>query len=355
MVIHALEDQRRGNKLGEIRVGTTLKNQDGSAGRPISLEKFRITTKLERIANKVADLFGGSPTPTTLRDGEKTIEVLTETADLPVTVLPREAIMVQFRELWKGGICQRRCDSIKEFISQSPCKCPADEDERRQAVKDGDACKDVTRLSLMLPDVALGTWRFVTGSINAALELSDSTDVLEAAKDQNIWLPATFSVRQRVEKKLENGKPTTKKFVVCSLVPDHSPREIASGQIASGFMGSLPSPTSLALESGSTTCDDTVPALEAQHSVDALASSFQKNEIRRRQSTLPPPKKVEFDNWLRNEMKVKGRSSWAHMLASDVPDVVRKLDLLTGQRTPGAWDEDDEVIDAEIVHEGTGS
>jgi hypothetical protein len=353
MAIEALKKQRRGTKAGEIRLGTR-----DAKGNPISLESFRLTTKWERVAERVAETFGGKPEWTRLANGEKTIEVMTETANLPVLVPPFDAFISQFREMWGNGFCARRCDSITEEKSGEPCVCPVDDFERKQLAAKGKACKDVTRLQLMLPRISTGVWKVVTGSGNAAVELSDSTDLLGAAADQGIWLPATARLDRRTEKYLIDGQTKTFKFPVLALLPDHSPEQILSGELGSGIAAALPSPTSLALESGRQNSETTALPADSRHSGDELASAFQKAEIRERVKDLLPPDRVAFDKWIANEKRAGGVHSMPELRASEVVSIIRKLDMLSGIRTPGAWEADEgpadadaEIVDAEIVEE----
>ncbi len=352
MPIIPLESQKRGHKIGEIRFGAMVPKSGGGV-RPGSLETIRLTTKWANVAEAAAAKFGGVATPTKLLNNEPTIEVLTTVTQLPVLVPPGEAVITQWREMWGKGYCDRRCDGVTEQLTQSPCICPADDQERVALAKEGKACKDTTRLSVMLPDLpGFGVWKVESKGWNAAVEMIDNADLLTAARDRNVFLPATLRLDPRQEKKKRNGKIETFRYVVPVLMVDNSLREIASGQVGSGIVAALPSSEMVALGTGQQNCASTATALPS-HSDDEMASAGQKSAIRARMGLLSPATKATFDRWIQNEKKAGGIHSFVELRASEVETIMSKLDVLDPDNAPPEWDDDDIAVDAEIIETGS--
>lgn len=243
-----LDIQRRGQQIGRIRIGekvlTGKKNTNGDPiSRPSRLDTFRLTTGSRLAAEAVAALLGGEVKPWENRQ----FEVITERSEIAVVVPPRDQVISQHYEMWSKGGCQRRCDSVTEKLSGKPCLCPQPEDstdpddvarastERAELAKKNppEGCKAVTRLNVMIPDLpGLGVWRLDTGSFYAAVEMGDSAELLEMARDHEVFLPAVLRIDQRT--RVANGQ--TKKYPVPVLEVTATFRQIATGELLSGGM-----------------------------------------------------------------------------------------------------------------------
>jgi hypothetical protein len=238
-----LDIQRRGIPIGRIRLGQKVLVRGKVT--PVKLGTFRLTSPSEDAIREAAEKLGGDPRP-----WERQWEVLTPLAKLYVLIPPRDAIVSQWYEMWNKGGCLRRCDSQRERISGGECLCPhaadpgnADEVaamalQRHELAKRGSACKIATRISLMIPDLSgIGVWRLDTGSFYAAGEVGDIAATLEVARSQNLFLPATATIQQRV--RVADGRATT--YPVPVLQALNTFREIASGQLgARGIDGQMP-------------------------------------------------------------------------------------------------------------------
>lgn len=202
--------QKRGRKIGEIRIGAQVETKSGKKA-PAKLDAFRFTTKSESIAEAVANLFGGEAQATELLNGDKTFEVFTNVTELPVMVPPGDQVISQWNELWLKGGKQRQCDGVTEQLTQEACKCPFDTEQRNAMAAKGQACKPVTRLNVMLPDLPdLGVWLISSNGYNAAVELGGTADVLAAARDSGVIIPAKLRLEQR--QSVKAGQ--TRKFAV---------------------------------------------------------------------------------------------------------------------------------------------
>ena len=250
-----LDIQRRGQQIGRIRIGqqvaTGKKNTDGSDKmRPAKLDTFRFTTASRVTADAIAGLYGGE-----VRDWQRgQFEVITGKSEIGVTVPPRDEVISQWYEMWNKGGCLRRCDSRRDQISDGPCLCPHSDDPlneaavaqaaRRRAemakLNPPQACKLVTRISLMIPDLpGLGVFRLDSGSYYAASEIGDAALLMQAARDQGTLLPAILRIEQR--QRVAGGQ--TKNYPVPVLEVLATFRQIVSGELeAGGIAGQLPPP-----------------------------------------------------------------------------------------------------------------
>ena len=169
-----------------------------------------------------------------------------------MTVPPRDEVVSQWYEMWTAGGCQRRCDSQHEQISDGPCKCPhaedpSDADEvarmalERAALHKADpskACGLVTRINVMIPDLpGLGVFRLDTGSYYAAVEIGDTAQLMQMARDKGVFLPAMLRIEQR--QRVAGGQ--TKKYPVPVLEVLATFRDLATGAIGqAGIAAQLP-------------------------------------------------------------------------------------------------------------------
>lgn len=241
-----LDIQRRGQQIGRLRIGQQVQAANGKM-RPAKLDTFRFTTQSRHAADAIAELYGG-----TVQDWNNEFEVITSKSAIGVTVPPRDQVVSQWYEMWSKGGCQRRCDSQIEQISGEPCLCPHAEDptdlvavENAAQERSGlagmnppKACKPVTRISVMIPDLpGLGVFRLDTGSYYTAVEIGDAAELLQVARDRGVFLPAVLRIEQR--QRVAEGK--TKKFPVPVLEVLATFRQIASGALeAGGITAQLP-------------------------------------------------------------------------------------------------------------------
>jgi hypothetical protein len=175
-------------ELGRIRTGQRVQAQSGRL-RPDKLETFKFTSPIEHLIVEVAALYGGEPGPYVSEGVRgKQFQVVTDTNTIPV-YLPQQRID-PFYERWAGGVCTRRCDSIRDSIHDAPCDCDSDPEER--------ICKPTTRLNVMLADVpGLGQWRLETHSVYAAMEMTQLAGLLGAV---SMPIPGRLVLESRLRK-----------------------------------------------------------------------------------------------------------------------------------------------------------
>jgi hypothetical protein len=194
-----LDRQRRGVVLGSIRIGTTVKSE--GKVRPVKLDTFRLTSPDRAKVDAASALYGGEVKPwqPQERRGGQQYEVVTTVDRLPVRVPPGEPVEQSY-ELWNGRpvVRQRLCDGFLDRMSGGPCRCPSDLMERRDSATFGNACKPVTRLSLILADLpGLGIWTLTSTGDYAADELASVAEMLRQSAAAGIMLPATLRLEQR--------------------------------------------------------------------------------------------------------------------------------------------------------------
>lgn len=190
-----LDLQRQFRELGRIRLGAKKGN------RPIKLDTFRLTSPTRDLLDRAAVIYGGGVSPWKNGSDGDAFELITERDSLDIIVPPGQTLS-QWNEMWGGGGCIRRCDSQREWISGSPCLCPADPADRNELAAKGQACKPTTRLSVALPSLPdLGTWLLVSHGYYAAVELAGTYELLAASSDHGRMIPAILAIDHRTIKR----------------------------------------------------------------------------------------------------------------------------------------------------------
>lgn len=200
--------QRRMREVGRIRIGIQVESRGGKM-RPEKLTTFRITSRTRELIDAAAQVYGGEVAQWANPSTGPEFEVITTTDRINVVVPPGQSLS-QWYELWSAGGCERRCDG-ERMTNDEACLCPSDPDERRSqaAALKPTACKPVTRLSVLLPDLPdFGVFRLETHGYYAAVEMSGISAVLEEASRQGVFIPARLRLEQR-EKRVP-GQATQK-------------------------------------------------------------------------------------------------------------------------------------------------
>lgn len=216
-----LDLQQRMMEKGRIRLGqkvTGVTRAGKNYTRPAKLETFKLTSSDQATVAAAADLYGGQVEP--FNQGE--YGVVTDAVALNVILVPGEMGWSQWREMWGNKVCHRRCDGVRETISDGPCQCPADPAERAAQAARGQACKDTTRLSVMLPDLpGLGLWRLESHGYYAATELAGTIAILSMLAPGTLVRGRLLAEQREVVRFDAEGQPRTNKFVVPVLdLPD---------------------------------------------------------------------------------------------------------------------------------------
>lgn len=224
-----LDLQQRITERGRIRLGTKVDGtrRDGSTyTRPAKSRTFLISshdrTVVETAAAEWADTAGQ------VEPFDAGFRVDTGRTELDVILPPEMMAFSQWREMWGNGYCARRCDGQRETISDGPCLCPADHEERRVLAAKGKACKDTTRLSVMLPDLpGFGLWRVESHGFYAATELAGAVQAVTHLAPNTLVRARLTAAAREVVRFDADGQPKTHKFVVPTLdLPDVRLREL---------------------------------------------------------------------------------------------------------------------------------
>jgi len=203
-----LEQQQRYRELGRLRMGEKAISQKSGKEFPKKLLNWRVTSSSRPLLEAIADLYGGEVVPwdDAPQEGENW-QVTTESNRLHIALPPGD-VLSQYWELWSGGGCKRRCDGFDQLLVARKCSCPKDLNERAEqaSAKPPAACKPVTRLGVLLPDVPdIGVWRLESHGYNAAVELHSTYKILQAVLDRGLVVEAFLRIDPRTAKK--EGKP----------------------------------------------------------------------------------------------------------------------------------------------------
>ncbi|SCF42454.1 hypothetical protein GA0070618_6662 [Micromonospora echinospora] len=142
--------------------------------RPMSLEKWRVTTGDPAVAAAIVDLFGSerdSKPQAWETKGEDNLEVFTSAPRVKIILDGPKAIR-QEMVLWGRNTAIRRCDGVEQIgvdaddkAKGSPCECPAGYQDRKDAAKSGRGCAPSITTYFALADAPdLGRFKFNSGS-----------------------------------------------------------------------------------------------------------------------------------------------------------------------------------------------
>lgn len=237
--------QKAYRQVGRIRTG-----DKSDKGVPHKLESFRLTSASRDVMDAAAVLYGGAVTDWKDAPTPGQYELYTDTDVISVLVPPGQ-VLSQWNEMWSGGGCKRRCDGVTEQLTDSPCMCPEDVDERHKLAQAGKACHIVTRLSVMIPDLPdFGIWRLESKGFYAAVEIGGTMAILEKATAQGVILPAQLRLEQRSVKR---GGQNLKYAVPVLEMPETTTRQLLAGlgmipeAEPAAPVAALPAPTSFAM------------------------------------------------------------------------------------------------------------
>ena len=183
-------------------------------GRPVALSSWRITSGDPEVLGLVAKSFGGE-----VEKWETTTEhdhqVLTEANTLNV-----ELISVQSNfALWgRANKPIRTCDGVsQQDEAKSPCACPSDTKEHKDAAKAGTACSPSIRALVRLSDHPdLGMFRYVSGSWQLAQSIGP---IEEAVSEASGPLKATIHL-EKVEWETKQGQSRAFTKPVITLIDE---------------------------------------------------------------------------------------------------------------------------------------
>jgi hypothetical protein len=225
-----LDIQKRARELGRIRIGQVQPTASGKT-RPAKLDRFRVTSHSRPLIESVAALYGGTATEWQPQGGGPAgWEVLTDATRLPILVPPQP--ISQYLEHWSKGGCARRCDGVRELLSDKACLCGPDPSNR--------LCKPTTRLNVVLREVeGIGVFRLETHGYYAAVELPMAAELLASAGN---YIQGYLGLEERVIKR--DGE--TRRFMVPTIDIAMTPQQLLAGggapaaQLDSGQRAALP-------------------------------------------------------------------------------------------------------------------
>jgi hypothetical protein len=185
-----IDTQRRVAEIGRIRLGELVASVDGK--RPRALHKFRFTSPKRDVLEKIVAEYGGEVRPWRSPAGDEW-EVVSDTREVAVAILPADIGFSQWWELWDASGCVRRCDGFTESRGDEPRPCLCMAEGKRQ-------CSATTRLTVILPAFDVwGAWRMDTTSYYASGELRTAIEfALQLAARTNGLAYGTLRIEDRV-------------------------------------------------------------------------------------------------------------------------------------------------------------
>lgn len=229
-----IERQRRLYEVGIIRIGEKRTAKSGKE-YPATRDTFRLTSANKLALEEAQKAYGGELRPWEGHPGE--FELLTEAARIKVIFSTKPEgeegdmqSLSQWWERWAGNTCTHRCDgcTAKVWVAtgeknskgqpihihgQTPCVCDHEAEDFKELQAKGRACKLISRVSVILPEVpALGLWRLNTSSDSFDAEVTGLLDLIE-----QLGLTGLISMYMSIdwrEKRTGSGEDTSKFAVV---------------------------------------------------------------------------------------------------------------------------------------------
>ena len=185
-----IDIQRRHASVFRIRLGDQGVTASGKSFPQKLTNAIRVTAANEAVCQAFVNVYGGEVKPWNA-EGRNEFEAYLPTTSLSILVLPGQSLQ-QWWEKYKRSVCVSRCDGEKDTKTKKACTCPPDIDDR---MADKNACKPMTRVNVLCPDVAVvGSGALVTHSLIAAETLPQSIAVAEAALSRGLMVPARLRV-----------------------------------------------------------------------------------------------------------------------------------------------------------------
>lgn len=196
-------------ELGRIRIG-----EKGAKGQPVKSETFILTSASRDLLEQAAALYGGQVAAWDDGPEQGLWRVKTTVDTLPIIIPPSLEPYSQWYEMWSGGGCQRRCDGLREMISDRVCLCrqEAGQPVGAELTRDDRKCKPTTRINVMLHQVGdLGVWRLETHGFYASREMPGTLNLLRSAAERGEFLEGRLRIEHRSRKVPGEG---TRRYIV---------------------------------------------------------------------------------------------------------------------------------------------
>lgn len=161
------------DQVGRFRSGLVVGKM------PQALSEWRVTTDDQDVADRIADLFGGTPSEWDTEKADN-IEIMTEAKSVKILIEGPKALR-QRMALYGNGGAIHVCDGAY-FISGHPeeeevgdaCGCPRDLQTRKEKAKKGTGPKpDITFWFRLVDEPDLGVFMFKTGSWSILPDLEE--------------------------------------------------------------------------------------------------------------------------------------------------------------------------------------
>ena len=164
--------------VGRFRSGTQIN------GRPLALEKWRVTTGDPEVADRIVELLGSendAEPQTWETKGEDNLEVFTVAEQVKIIIDDPEAIRQEMILWGRNNTAIRRCDGVEQkgVDKDDPakgkgCECPQSFADRKEAARKGTGCQpSISAAFRLADDPELGKFRFTSGSWSLVRDIVD--------------------------------------------------------------------------------------------------------------------------------------------------------------------------------------
>lgn len=248
-----------------------------------AIPTWRATSSDEEAIRQIAAVYGGTPAPWVDAPTAGQWEVITEASELHIVLPPDPLQGSPVYELWSGGGCQRRCDGNVAQVPVSagddawteevPCVC---------ATEGALACKPITRLSVILPDVRFGgTWRYQSStSMAVAIEMPAMVALIQSLQERGLTR-AALGIEPR--RSVRHGK--TRRFTIPVLRVPETLDGLAAGSARVAPLAPVERPE---LSAAAQTAIDTAATVEDEVEVVANADDLVVDAEVVEATDLPP-------------------------------------------------------------------
>lgn len=167
--------------VGRFRAGQQIN------GKPHALQEWRVTTSDPDVADRIAELLGGTPEDWETKSAQN-IEVLTSAHEVRIILEAPRGVHTDLGVKGGDGKLIRRCDGVTQLgcsdddpAKGKDCQCPEDYQGRKAAADKGWGCSPNIAIYFVLEeDSGLGKFAFYSQSWNFAKELVAVEEELES-------------------------------------------------------------------------------------------------------------------------------------------------------------------------------
>lgn len=163
-------------------VGRFRSGMQTAAGRPMSLQEWRVTSGDKTALEQVGDIIGVAEGPQEWNTKtDERWEMISTSSTVKIILDGPDAVRSGLVLWGRNNKPIRRCDGVTQTDTGEACVCPSsDLTARKEAAKAGTGCDVSIGITFSLADAPdLGQWRFQSSSWTLAKEITTALDALD--------------------------------------------------------------------------------------------------------------------------------------------------------------------------------